>query len=75
MIYLKYFLKGHHLEYYGLIDQKSIPTCVLIWRTHLQSLMLIDKRLTEHMKTEGGATISCKSEFLEFQAEILHLEF
>ena len=75
MIYLKYFLKGHHLEFYGLTDQKSIPTCVLIWRTHLQSLMLIDERLNEHMRTEGGAATSGKSEFLEFQAEILDLEF
>ena len=59
--------------------QKSIPTCVSIWRTHLQSLMLIDKTLVnESMRTEGGAAISSKSElidFLEFQVEILDLEF
>ena len=25
MIYLKYFLKSHRLEFYGLIDQKINP--------------------------------------------------
>ena len=75
MIYLKYFLKGHQLQFYSLIDQKSIPTCVLIGHTHLQSLKFVDKMLNEHMRTEGGAAISSKSEFLEFQAEILDLEF
>ena len=30
--------------FYSPIDPQKIPTCILIWSTHLQSLMLIDQR-------------------------------
>ena len=44
MFYLKLLVYASWQGLYSPINPKTILTCVLIWSTHLQSLMLIDQR-------------------------------
>ena len=59
------------------LTQKSILTCLDV--TYPPAKFDANcYKVNDHMRTEGGAAISSKNEsleFLEFQAEILDLEF